>query len=633
MSSFNDFLNDSSSYTATSEDTLSAPRSRVLLPPSFYINKLPLYKSLPDETKRWVRNEADERAAIEFGCRVDERRGQYAVDWVEENCILYEGDTFAGEFMTLDDWQYEMYMQGFGWQFFDEEWEQRKAGAGWVRRFTTISGWIPKKNAKSPTLGSVGLYLFLGDGEQGQKCFSVATTRDQALISHTHALNFVRQSPSLSQRCKIDATTGSITDLWTNSTYTVLCGDKGGLKVSKEGINGSLLIDETHVVDALFMAIIGRAGISRRQPLKVQLSTSGDNLAGYGYTQFELGKENIKAATEGRHFDYRLYHFEFAIPQTTSVDDLRDETKINGMIRLANPTIGRIIRFNEAKDDWRKSLRSDTELARFAMYRLNLWMSGAGAFIAGSDWARVGQRFSMKFVEEHPCIIGVDMSRCRDMTCTAPMWAVPVPMMLPEDPFDFDSKLVEQEINVPYVVPFFWAPRRALGQFTGKLSIDDLVKRKQMFITESPVIRPEAIAEHINHLDERFNVRGVASDMYASAKLSGALSGMHGWEVDGENSRFFLIPQNAANISPAIDQLMGCILSKMFVHNCNEVLTWQLGNITVIENKDGDRKFQKPTSNDYRKIDGWAAVTNGIYYMMTDSDMYPGHVFSIKLNA
>lgn len=633
MTSFTDFLNDSSSYTASTAEDLSAPRNRVLLPPAFYINKLPLYKSLPESTRRWCRNESDERAAIEFGCRVDEARGQYAVDWVEENCILYEGDTFAGEFMTLDDWQYEMYMQGFGWQFFDEEWEQRKVGSGWVRRFTTISGWIPKKNAKSPTLGSVGLYLFLGDGEQGQKCFSVATTRDQALISHTHALNFVKQSPSLSQRCKIDATTGSITDLWTNSTYTVLCGDKGGLKVSKEGINGSLLIDETHVVDALFMGIIGRAGISRRQPLKVQLSTSGDNIAGYGYSQFELGKENIKAATEGRHFDYRLYHFEFAIPQATSVDDLRDETKINDFIRIANPTIGRIIRFNEAKDDWRRSLRSDTELARFAMYRLNLWMTGAGAFIAGSDWARVGRRFSVKEVEEHPCIIGVDMSRCRDMTCTAAMWAVPVPMMLPEDPFDFDSKLVEQEINVPYVMPYFWAPRRGLGQFTGKLAVDDLVKRKQLFVTESPVIRPEAIAEHINHLDERFNVRGVASDLYASAKLGGALSGMHGWEIEGENSRFFLIPQNAANVSPAIDQLMGCILGKMFVQNCNEVLTWQLGNITVIENKEGDRKFQKPTNNDFRKIDGWHAVTNGIYYMMTDPDMYPGQVFSIKLNA
>lgn len=630
---FKDFLKNSSKYTVKAKaEEETPPRQRVLLPPPFYVNRLPLTSSLPDETQRWIRSEADERAAIEFGCRVDERRGEYAVQWVEDNCKLYEGDN-ADQYIMIDDWQYEMYMQGFGWQYFDEEWEARKAGSGWVRRFKVISGWIPKKNAKSPTLASVGLYLFAGDGEAGQKCFSLATTRDQALIAHTHALNFVRQSATLSARCKIDATTAIIYDRLTKSSYSILCGDKGGLKVSKEGINGSLIIDETHVVDAAFMSVISRAGISRKQPLRIQLSTSGNNVAGYGYNQYSIGRENLKAAEEGRQFDYRFLHFEYSIPQNTSVDDLRDPQKIDSFIRLANPTIGRIVRFGEAKDDWISSCRSDTELANFAMYRLNQWITGAGMFIAGSDWQRCNRPFKLEEVEEHPCIIGTDMSRVRDMTCTAVMWAVPRICMLPEDPFDPDPnpRLVETEINFPFIIPYFWAPRRSLGQFTGKLDVETLHKNKQLFITESPIVKVEAIAEHINNLDSRFNCRGVAADTYASVKLSGCLEGSHGWTVDGPESRFFLIPQNAAAISPAIDQLIGCILSQELCHRGNQVLDWQLGNITVIEDKNGDKRFQKPTSNDWRKIDGWAAVTNGIYYMMTDPDMYPGHVYSIKL--
>lgn len=632
--SFTDFLKNSGSYTAAAKEALvEVPRIRRVTPAPFYINKLPLVSSLPQSTQHWIRSEADERACIEHGCLFDEARGRYAVDWVEANCILYEGDTFAGEHITIDDWQYEMYMQGFGWQIFDEEWEQRRVGAGWVRRYTIISGWIPKKNAKSPTLGSVGLYLFAGDGEQGQKCFSLATTRDQALISHTHALNFVRQSPSLMARCKIDATTGTITDTWTKSTYSILCGDKGGLKVSKEGINGSLIIDETHVVDAAFMGIVNRAGISRRQPLRIQLSTSGDNTAGYGFTQYQLGRENLRAAGLGGQYNHRMYHFEYSIPQDTSVDDLRNPEKIDDFIRISNPTIGRIVRFGEAKDDWRASCRSDTELARFAMYRLNQWITGAGAFIAGSDWNRCGRQFKLSEVEEFPCIIGVDMSRCRDMTCTAVMWAVPKIMMLPENPFELDSRLVETEVNVPYVKPYFWAPKRSLSQFTGKIDAQLLHERKQLFITESPIVKVEAIAEHINSIDDRFFCKGVASDMYASAKLAGCLSGLHSWEVEGPSSRFFLVPSNAAAISPAIEQLQGCVLGQELVQDNNEVMNWQLGNITVIENKDGDKKFQKPTQNDWRKIDGWAAQLNGIYYMMTDADMYPGQIYSIKLNA
>ena len=631
MSSFDDFLQNSSNYTARHEEEAEAPpRIRKYLPEVPYVNKLPLYSTLPRETRAWIKTEADERAAIEKGCRFSEARGMFVVDWIENNCILYEGVP-DGTPMTVDDWQYEMYMQGFGWLQFDEEWASRRPkdpSFGWVRRYTVISGWIPKKNAKSPTLASTGLYLFAGDGEQGQKCFSLATTRDQALISHTHSLNFVRQSPALSERCKIDATTGTITDSWTRSSYSILCGDKGGLKVSKEGINGSLIIDETHVVDAAFMKVVSRAGISRRQPMRIQLSTAGQNTAGYGFEQYNLGNENLKAAENGLPYNHRFMHFEYSIPQTASMDDLRNPEKIDSFIRMANPTIGRIIRFQEVKDDWIQSLRSDTELAQMAMYRLNLWLTGAGAFLAGSDWARCGKRFPMSEVEDHPCIIGVDMSRNIDMTSVCVCWAVPKMVMLPIDPFDPDSGLEEREINIPHVLPYFWAPKRSLGQYIGKLNVDVLVERKQMFVTDSAMVRPEAIAEHINYLDSKFFCKGVAADMYASTKLGAALQGMHGWDLD---NKFFTIPQNAAAISPAIEQLQGCVLSQELVHNMNDVMTWQLSNVTIIETN-GNKKIQKATGNDWRKIDGWAALTNCIYYMMTDPDMMPGQTYSISLN-
>lgn len=632
MSSFDDFLANSASFTARFAEEEEAPvRQRVLLPPTVYVNKLPLYSSLPRETREWIRSEADERAAIEKGCRFSEARAQYAVDWVENNCILYEGDK-AEENMTIEDWQYEAYMQIFGWLQFDEEWAIRRQddpAFGWVRRYTIASGWIPKKNGKSPTLASIGLYLFAGDGEQGQKCFSLATTRDQALISHTHALNFVKQSPALSQRCKIDATTGTITDHWTRSSYSILCGDKGGLKVSKEGINGSLIIDETHVVDANFMKIVSRAGISRRQPLRIQLSTAGNNTAGYGYEQYNLGRENLKAAENGLLYNHRFYHFEYSIPQTTSVDDLRDPDKIDAFIRMANPTIGRIIRFQEAKDDWVQSLRSDTELAQMAMYRLNQWLTGAGAFLAGSDWNRCGRRFKTSEVADYPCILGVDMSRSRDMTSVVAVWAVPKTVMLPVDPFDPDSALEEREINVPYVIPYFWVPQRSLGQYTGKLNIAVLAERKQLFITESPLVRAESMAEHINFLDSKFYCKGVASDTYNVSKLGAVLAGRHGWDLD---TKLFLIPQTAQAISPAIEQLQGCVLAQELVHNMNEVMLWQLGNVTIIEDKvHGNKRIQKPTGTDWRKIDGWAALTNAIFYMMTDPDMVPGQSMSIRL--
>lgn len=628
--SFLDYLQNSEKYTKRyaneiNPETIVKPARRIIEHPPFYINKL--NHDIPADTRRWIRNAADERAAIEHGCRFHEPTGQYVVEWIEQHCVLYEGD-LAGQPMSVEDWQYEMFMQGFGWVWFDTEWEIRRAGAGWVRRFKLISGWVPKKNAKSPTLAASGIYCLCGDGELGQKCFSLATSRDQALISHTHALNFVRQSPRLSYRCKVDATTGTIYDKETNSSYSILCGDKGMLKKSKEGINGSLFVDETHVVDRSFMGVIKRAGISRRQPLRIQLSTTGEDTDGFGFEEYTKGNDNLAAAADSRPFDFRMFHFEYSIPQKTSVDDLRDPTKIESLIRIANPSIGRIIRLTEAMEDWQSSTRSDTELIQYAMYRLNQWNTGGGGLIAGSDWDRCSQPFRMADISDYPCVIGCDLSKISDMTALVLVFAVPKTVVVPINFLDASEGSEEREINVPHVIPFFWVPRRSLGQYTGRINIDALEKSKQLFITNSPIVKVEALAEHINHLDDKFDLRGVACDLYRSRALSATLAGTHDWDVD---NKMCLIPQTAQVSEPAIEQLQGCILSQELVHNNNAVMNWQRGNITIVEDKLHNRRLQKPAKNDYRKVDGWAALLNAFCLMMNDPDLYPGLGLGITL--
>jgi phage terminase large subunit-like protein len=629
--SFTDFLKNPEPFTrkakkeAKAQSPEASSKVRRILDIPFYINKL--NHSIDSVSQRWIRSAADERACIEHGCRFSEERGMYVVNWLEENCILYEGDR-AGENISVEDWQYEMFMQGYGWLYFDEEWEKRKAGLGWVRRYRVISGWVPKKNTKSPSLAAHGLYNFAGDGELGQKCFSLATTRDQALIAHTHALNFVKQSPKLFNRCKIDATTGEITDKFTNSSYKILCGDKGELKKSKEGINGSLFIDETHVVDGAFMGVVSRAGLSRRQPLRVQLSTAGQDTAGYGFEQYNLGKENIKAAERGLDFNFRFLHFAYEIPQETSIDELRDPANVERFIKLSNPTLGRVVTLSDAKADWMESVRSDTKLIEYAMYRLNQWNTGGGAFIAGSDWERCNKPFTIEEIKDCPMIMAVDLSTIRDMTALVCMFAVPREVKCLVDFTDPDSGWELREINVPHVIPYFWLPRRSLGQYIGRLEVEELARQKHLFITDSPIVKVEVIAEHIAAIAQKFDCRGLAGDMYRTKSLAACLESSHGWDPDSE---IHLIPQTNQFMEPAIEALQGCILAQEMVHNNNPILNWQLGNIVIDEDTKHNRRFLKPSKNDWRKIDGWAALLNGFCVMMNDSDLYPGAAFGVTL--
>ena len=54
------------------------------------------------DTKDWILNAADERAVRLHGCRMDLERAAFAIDWVSENCRLYEGEK-AGELIELMD--------------------------------------------------------------------------------------------------------------------------------------------------------------------------------------------------------------------------------------------------------------------------------------------------------------------------------------------------------------------------------------------------------------------------------------------------------------------------------------------------------------------------------------------------
>lgn len=189
-----------------------------------------------DLTRRWIRNASDERAAFN-GCRFDEARAAHVVKFFEKFLRLYEGE-FAGQRFVPQDWQADLLSRCFGWVARSEHWKRE------VRRFRKASIFVPKKNGKSPLGAGVGLYLLIGEGEQGQKVFSAAKDGQQAKIMHQHAIKMVDLSPALSQHCRINRSTGRIAYLPTSSWYSILAGDNIN---SQEGLNGSVVIDEIHV--------------------------------------------------------------------------------------------------------------------------------------------------------------------------------------------------------------------------------------------------------------------------------------------------------------------------------------------------------------------------------------------------
>lgn len=558
---------------------------------SFYINKLTPLSSIPSETKRWIRNAPDERAAQE-GMRFSEARGLEVVDWVQSNCVLYEGSR-AGELITIDDWQFEYFMQLFGWLMLSDELGR------WIRRFNQAGIWIAKKNAKSPTLAATGLYNLCADGELGNHCYSVARDGKQALISHTHAIKMVEMSETLSRVCQIKKTDYSITHHPTKSTYTLVHADNS---LSTEGFNGSIFVDETHVVDQAQIDRIKRAGISRDEPLHIEMSTAGNNADGYGYNRYCYGLRVSKMESSNDYIPNFLF-IDFSIDQKVSMDKLRDEEFVTSIAQACNPALGRILRLSEFKSDYRESVRSETELRQFAMYRLNLWLHGAISWVELADWLACAnsplkeeinyyedndRQYTLDDLREYPCVLGMDLSKVKDMTAISAIFAVP-----------------DENLGVrPYTWTWHWMPRVTANSYNNHVDFYNEEFRPWLHLMDTPTIDYKQIIDHLDWLYKTFDVRAMGYDVWNSTELVRILTDVMGWD----ETTLIKVPQSMRYLGPITQEFERWIIRKEVHHPNNSLLSWQVGHAALDMDRFGNYRIMKPPKGAYQKVDGLVSL-------------------------
>jgi len=532
-------------------------------------------------TNRWIRNAADERAARD-GCRFDEGRGQFVVDWLQRYCVLYEGER-AGQPMMLGDWQFDATMRLYGWVRHSPRWNRE------VRRFKQASIWIAKKNGKSPTLAAWGLYLLCGDAELGQKVFLGAKDGAQAReIAGKHCIEMLTQSEPLMAECKINQSTMQITHLPTRSILKPLSSANSRTQKSKEGINGSVLIDETHVVDREFIDRISRAGISRSEPLQIEVSTAGDNPAGYGKERFDYATK----VESGEFHDEELFTAVYAAPQDLSDEDLAADPVKYG--RMANPTMGRIVDADEFVRDYERSRKSLSKFNQFKMYRLNIWSNTSSPWIKASDWRKCQHEFDESTLAGRSCIASLDLSRTRDTTALV--------LVFPPNP-DEDPECI-------HLMPYFWLPKKTaidrnhLAPWL-QWHADGFVE-----LVDGEVINYGKVEKRIIDLAERFKFEELVFDPRYAEELTQRVAE----ECAIERVAF---AQNWNNFSPPTDEFERRVISGKVQHNGHPVLSWQVGHTHVRRGMLGGKWPCKPGDHsDHRTVDGSVATVMGLARLM-----------------
>jgi len=529
-------------------------------------------------TKRWIRNESDERAA-DAGCTLDESWGQFVVDWMYEYLCLYEGE-WAGQPFACVDWQYEATMRLFGWKKHSERWDRE------VRRFRKASIWVPKKSKKSPTLAAWGLYLLVGDKEQGQKVFIAAKDGQQAReIAGKHAMEMVRSSPQLFDECALNKSIMQITHESSRSFMRPLSSANSRTKEAKEGINGSILIDETHVVDRDFVARIQRAGISRSEPLHIEVSTAGNNPDGYGKERYDYAQRVVR----GEHCDEQLFVMIHEAPQDLSDGDLAADPVKYG--KMANPSWGHTVGEEEFLGDYNESKVSISALADFKMYRLNIWQRATNPWLRQDDWAKCRREFTEAELYKRPCGAGFDFSKTEDMTAFS--------LVFPED-----GEVENNEDQPRKILTWYWLPERAVERHGHEVPYAQWAADGWLRLIPGSVIDYSFVEKDVVEILDLFDVRMMGFDRKYAFEFMQRLVQEHGYKQD----RLYEFPQTIMGFAGPTAQFERLVIAGKLHHNGNPITTWQAGHVEVWHDANDNIRPVKPAHKNLKKIDGIVAT-------------------------
>lgn len=576
-----------------------------------------------DITDLWIRNKSDE-LAVGAGCWFELKTAAYPVWWIEHYCKLYEG-SHAGENFLLNgchecgdyglphsseffwdwdgpipdevieranrfadcvasghriDWQYEVTMRMFGWLKNSDRWKRP------IRRFRQASVWVPKKNKKSPTLSAWGMYLNCGDGEPGNKVFFGAKDGNQARdIAGEHAVQMVRQSEDLDEVCKINLNKMRISHLPSNSFIQPMSSANAQTQKGKEGINGSILIDETHVVDRDFIKRVKRAGISRAEPFHIEVSTAGDDPDSYGKERFDYAERVLSGAERNDQLLVAIY----AAPQELTDTELEQDPVKYG--KLANPAWGHTIGEDEFLADYNSSKSSRRELLDFKMYRLNIWQNSSDPWLRIDDWMKGERGFSIEDFHGRQCHSSLDLSSVRDFTSLC---------------LGFDEG--EEQIAEFW---WYWLPEETAKNLRHLIDIDKWLKdpRVNLMLTPGSRIDYGYIQATYRKLAERFEIQSLAYDDWNAEKTTQEISeGVRDDNgvviVSGTGVERINFGQGLRTMNEPTKQFEARVIDGKILHNGDPLTAWMVQNATIKPDANGNYKPLKPKRDSPKKIDG-----------------------------
>lgn len=416
----------------------------------------------------------------------------------------------------------------------------------------------------STLVAGIGLYLLTADGEPGAEVYSAATKRDQAKIVHAEATRMVKASPSLSRMVKVFKDNLNIPE--TASKYEPLGADQDTL----DGLNvHGAIIDELHAHKGRgVVEVLETATGARRQPLQVEITTSGTDQTSICYEHHDYCEQILKGTIE----DDTWFSFIATIDEGDKWDDPTVWAK-------ANPNYGISVKPDDLARKAEKAKRLPAAQNAFKRLHLDVWTQQVDRWIDLALWDENAGVVDEESLRGRLCYGGLDLSSVSDITSWVKVF-----------PHDDDPETVDIQCR-------FWCPEAKLTDDTNKYKAQYQMWANQGWLETTPgnAVDYGFVRAAILEDAQRFNIENLNVDrLFQGYQVS--------QELADEGLTVFGMGQGFMSMGPPVKEFERRLLGNKLHHGGNPVLRWMADNVAVRQDPAGNLKPDKAASQG--KIDG-----------------------------
>lgn len=469
-----------------------------------------------------------------------------------------KGSQFAGQNLTLGDWQCFILTTVFGWVDDDG-----------LRRFRTVYIECPRKNGKSTLSAPVALYLLCADGEAGAEVYSAATTREQARIVWEDAKRMADRSPALRQALGLETSAHSVFVKESASSLKALSRDQQG---NLDGLNvHGAIIDELHGhKDRGVWDVIETATGARAQPLVWAITTAGSNRAGICFEQ----QGYVRKILGGGHDDPTYFGIIYTIDES---DDPFDPESW----RKANPNYGVSVSPDDLKRKAVKAQQMAAAQNNFLTKHLNVWVNADTSWMNMHAWERCADKgMEPSEFAGLPAVIACDLASKVDMAATCRLhWR------------DIEG------VRHYYAFMRYYLPEEAAedgrnSQYSG------WAREGRLTLTDGNVTDFGVIEDDIRSDATAYRVSDCAFDPWQATQIMQRLQ--------AERLPVTEYRQTVQNMSEPMKELEALVLQGRLHHDGDPVLAWMVSNVVChVDAKDNIYPRKERPEN---KIDGAIAL-------------------------